>query len=237
VSDDLLLHRRLRDLGAQWREEASQMHAGDRAVQARTLTMAAELTAVLEDAEPGRGVTREELARAIRLAGVHSAEFTAADRILAFLPACEPEPAPSGVTTRRATAIGLINAIRDLPVMVSHTGPPADREVAEEIARMILARLPEALAEAEPASLRSAEFERLSNGASELGHVLSHMLRTMKAARIEMLQNGPEKAMQWILDGLPDADDNPVSEQWDGKESAEAWLDRTAEESAGEVRF
>jgi hypothetical protein len=117
VPDDLL-RTCLERLDAQWRGEASQMHAGDRAVQARTRTMAAELTAVLEEAE------------------------AAGD---------------SGVTAREVTAIGLINAIRDLPVMVSHTGPPADREVAEEIARMILDRLPGALPEAEPAGLRSAE--------------------------------------------------------------------------------
>jgi hypothetical protein len=75
----------------------------------------------------------------------------------------EAEPScDSGVVTREATAIGLINAIRDLPVMVSHTGPPADREVAEEVARMILDRMPEAPAEVEPASLRSAESVTVS---------------------------------------------------------------------------
>jgi len=146
---DDLLRTRLERLDAQWREDASQMHAGDRAVQARTLTMADAMAAVLEDAEPvspgpgvvtrratrlalvnairgqqvmvsltgppadleaaawladvilerlpeaapapeGRYVTRDQLARAIRLAGVASAENSAADAILRFLPEAEP---------------------------------------------------------------------------------------------------------------------------------------------------
>jgi hypothetical protein len=122
MTDDLL-RTRLERLDAQWHTDASQMPRADAAVRHRTLTMAAELTAVLEEAEPA---------------------------------------SDSGGVARQVTAIGLINAIRELPVMVSHSGPPADREVAEQVARMILDRLPEALAEAEPASLNSAESVTVS---------------------------------------------------------------------------
>ena len=92
---------------------------------------------------------------------VDRCDVQAADRLILAAIAALGE-VPSGVTAREVTAIGLINAIRDLPVMVSHTGPPADREVAEEIARMILDRLPGALPEAEPAGLNSAESVTVS---------------------------------------------------------------------------
>jgi hypothetical protein len=80
-----------------------------------------------------------------------------------------------------------------------------------------------------------AELERLRNGGRELGKTVVRMSRSMRAARIEMLQNGPEKAMQWILNSLPDVDDNDPADHWDGKESAAEWLDRTAHlEAPGE---
>jgi hypothetical protein len=115
MTDDLL-RRDLAAILAQWREEASQMPRADAAVRHRTLMMAAELTAVLEEAEPA-------------------------------------SPG-SGVVTRRATRLALVNAIRGQQVMVSLTGPPADLEVAAWLADLILAQLPEG----EPASLNSAEF-------------------------------------------------------------------------------
>lgn len=75
------------------------------------------------------------------------------------------------------------------------------------------------------AEQRSA-LERLRNGGRELGKTVVHMSRSMRAARIEMLQNGPEKAMEWILNSLPDVDDSDLADQWDGRESATEWLDR-----------
>ena len=49
----------------------------------------------------------------------------------------------------------------------------------------------------------------------------------MEAARIEMLQGSTEKAMEWILQSLPDVDDNEPEDQWNGTESAQEWFDRT----------
>jgi hypothetical protein len=51
----------------------------------------------------------------------------------------------------------------------------------------------------------------------------------MRAAQIEDQQNGSEKAIEWILNAIPDVDDNDPADQWNGTESAEEWLDRTAE--------
>jgi hypothetical protein len=60
--------------------------------------------------------------------------------------------------------------------------------------------------------------------AADLIGYVSVLARAMEAARIEMIQNGPEKAMQWILNALPDQWDR---EAWDGSESAQEWFDRT----------
>ena len=60
-------------------------------------------------------------------------------------------------------------------------------------------------------------------GARALGDVVARYGRAMEAARIEMIQNGPEKAMQWILNALPDVWDG---ELWDGQESAHEWYAR-----------
>ena len=112
---DYLLRRDLARLDAQWHDDASQMHAHDAAVRHRTLTMAAELTAVLEEAgpaSPGPGVvtrraTRLALINAIR--GQHvmvsltgppaDLEVAAwlADLILAQLPEAA-SPLPFGAT-------------------------------------------------------------------------------------------------------------------------------------------
>lgn len=71
-----------------------------------------------------------------------------------------------------------------------------------------------------------AERDRLRNGGRELGKSVVRLTRSMQAARIEMLQNGPEAAMQWILNSIPDVDDNEPEDQWDGTETATQWLDR-----------
>ena len=72
-----------------------------------------------------------------------------------------------------------------------------------------------------------AEMARLRNGAHQLGKIVAWQAQSMEAARIEMLQNGPEKAMQWILNSLPDVSDADPEDQWNGTETAREWLDRT----------
>jgi hypothetical protein len=79
-----------------------------------------------------------------------------------------------------------------------------------------------------PADEPEIDVAKLRNGARTLGRTVVHMSRTMRAAWIEMQQNGPQAAMQWVLNALPDVDDNDPEDQWDGKESAAEWLDRTA---------
>lgn len=80
-----------------------------------------------------------------------------------------------------------------------------------------------------------AERDRLRNACKHMGSVIVSMSRQMECARIEMLQNGPERAMQWILNGLPDVDDNPPGMRWDGKESADEWFERTADYARSEA--
>lgn len=106
-----------------------------------------------------------------------------------------------------------------------HLGDDTSRKVTALTDELIAAQ---ASASAEQRS----ELERLRAGGRELGRTVVHMSRSMRAARIEMLQNGPAKAMEWILNSLPDVDDNDPALQWDGKETAEQWLDRTADAEA-----
>jgi hypothetical protein len=70
------------------------------------------------------------------------------------------------------------------------------------------------------------EVRKLRNACRTMGKVITGMARSMEAARIEMLQNGPEAAMQWILNSIPDVDDNDPEDQWNGTETAGEWLDR-----------
>ena len=59
-----------------------------------------------------------------------------------------------------------------------------------------------------------------------LANIVARNHQAMEAARIEMRQNGPHKAMQWILNSLPDVWDDPETE-WNGTETADEWFDRT----------
>jgi hypothetical protein len=77
-----------------------------------------------------------------------------------------------------------------------------------------------------PETITEDELARLREGARTLGKAVIGQRRAMEAARIELAQGSAEKAMQWILNSLPDVWDDPETE-WDGKESAEAWFDRT----------
>jgi len=83
------------------------------------------------------------------------------------------------------------------------------------------------MGEPDPDAEPEISVERLRSGARTLGITLTHMARSMEAARIEMLQSGPAAAMEWILQALPDVSDEEPGDQWDGRESAAEWLDRT----------
>ena len=72
-----------------------------------------------------------------------------------------------------------------------------------------------------------AELSRVQAAAQTLGKVITRLAESMEAARIEMIQNGPEAAMQWILNSLPDVSDEAPQDQWDGNETATQWMDRT----------
>jgi hypothetical protein len=80
----------------------------------------------------------------------------------------------------------------------------------------------------DPAELArlKAELSRTQSAARTLGKIVTRMAQSMEAARIEMIQNGPELAMQWILNSLPDVSDEAPEDQWDGKETATQWMDR-----------
>ena len=91
----------------------------------------------------------------------------------------------------------------------------------------------------EPLVLPPDEFAALKRSARILASIVARNHQVMEAARIEMRQAGAHAAMQWILNSLPDVWDDPETE-WDGKESAGAWFDRTesfyrASESAAEA--
>ena len=103
-----------------------------------------------------------------------------------------------------------------------HLGDDAEKVagLAEELAQ--------ATAPAEPGEVAQlkAELTRTQSAAQTLGKVIVRMSQSMEAARIEMIQNGPEAAMQWILNSLPDVSDEAPEDQWDGKETATQWIDR-----------
>ena len=98
------------------------------------------------------------------------------------------------------------------------------------------ARAQEIRAETDEVARLLAELSRVQSGAQTLGKIVTRMAQSMEAARIEMIQNGPEAAMQWILNSLPDVSDEAPEDQWDGKETATQWIDRTqAADRAAEV--
>lgn len=78
----------------------------------------------------------------------------------------------------------------------------------------------------EPLVMPAGELAALRRSARILANIVARNHQVMEAARIEMLQNGPHQGMQWILNSIPDVWDDPETE-WDGKESAQAWFDRT----------
>ena len=97
-------------------------------------------------------------------------------------------------------------------------------------------RAQEIRAETDEVARLRAELSRVQSGAQTLGKIVTRMAQSMEAARIEMIQNGPEAAMQWILNSLPDVSDEAPEDQWDGKETATQWIDRTqAADRAAEV--
>lgn len=95
------------------------------------------------------------------------------------------------------------------PICFPNAGPVVTPDQAAEVARL------------------KAELSRVQSAAQTLGKIVARMAQSMEAARIEMIQNGPEAAMQWILNSLPDVSDEAPGDQWDGKETARQWIDRT----------
>jgi hypothetical protein len=138
--------------------------------------------------------------------------------------AMEPagHPAPS-----RMVAVGeafLRRALRDALCFAQYHATSGDPDSPQYIREYETALLE--LADA-PEATPAAEVARLRSGGETLGRIVVRMSRSMQAARIDMLQNGPKAGMQWILNSLPDVDDNDPADQWDGKETAAEWLDRT----------
>lgn len=80
---------------------------------------------------------------------------------------------------------------------------------------------------ASPGAAAVDEITRARSGARMLARIVATDRHVMEAARIEMKQNGPHAAMQWILNSLPDVWDGPEGTAWDGSEPAQAWFDRT----------
>lgn len=107
------------------------------------------------------------------------------------------------------------------PAVITETYEPADGDQVT-VSREDLAR-----AEASEVARLKAELSRVQSAAQTLGKVITRLAQSMEAARIEMIQNGPEAAMQWILNSLPDVSDEAPGDQWDGKETATQWIDRT----------
>lgn len=103
---------------------------------------------------------------------------------------------------------------------MDHASNPRGRRKAREGERRMHA-------ERQQATTTDAELARLRDGAQMLGRIVAQNNRVMEAARIEMRQNGPHAAMQWILNSLADLWDGPEETVWDGKEPAQAWFDRT----------
>jgi hypothetical protein len=69
--------------------------------------------------------------------------------------------------------------------------------------------------------------DRLQRACITLGKTITSMGDTMYAARIEDQQNGSVKAMEWIVNGMPGIWDNDPGTEWDGRESATDWVERT----------
>jgi hypothetical protein len=77
-----------------------------------------------------------------------------------------------------------------------------------------------------PAAQLKTELANSREASRMLAKVIVGHSRAMEAARIELAQGSAEKAMQWILNSLPDVwDDDETA--WDGCESADEWWDRT----------
>lgn len=136
----------------------------------------------------------------------------------------------------RAVAVDeayLRGVLRDALAFAQALANSGDPQAPESVARYETALL--LLADAPEADLPE-DVARLRSGAETLGRVVVHMSRSMEAARIDMLQNGPKAGMQWILAAVPDVNDNPADLQWDGRETASEWLDRTGERAKEATR-
>ena len=77
-----------------------------------------------------------------------------------------------------------------------------------------------------PGDALAAEVAKLKSACRTLAKIVTGQHRAMEAARIEMAQGSTHKAMQWILNSLPDVWDDEET-KWDGRESADEWWERT----------
>ena len=71
-----------------------------------------------------------------------------------------------------------------------------------------------------------ADQEVTQRAARILADVVTQNRRVLEAARIECLQNGPAKGMEWVLESNPDVWDGKPGTEWDGHETAQQWFDR-----------
>lgn len=111
-----------------------------------------------------------------------------------------------------------------------HKGQVDDPDLVADVLYATLSRIAaERGPDLEAQEAEAEHFARdvsLLAGARIISHTLDRLARTMEAARIEMQQSGPEKAMQWILSASEWPEDDGQGLAWDGKETARAWFDR-----------
>jgi len=74
-----------------------------------------------------------------------------------------------------------------------------------------------------------AERDKLQRACETLGKAVVWQAETLYCAWIEISRGDLPSAAQWILNGIPDVDDNPPDQQWNGTETAQEWFDRTRE--------
>lgn len=101
-----------------------------------------------------------------------------------------------------------------------------DIQSGEEVRHGVPAR---PLRKLTPEGSQDAEITKLQNACKLMGRSITGLSRAMEAARIELAQGSAEKAMEWILNSLPDVSDDDPEDQWNGTETANEWFDRTRE--------
>jgi hypothetical protein len=80
----------------------------------------------------------------------------------------------------------------------------------------------------------AAELAKVQRGAQTLGMVVTRQARDLYAMHIDVSRGDLEAVAQRVLNSIPDVDDNPPAEQWNGTETGSQWLDRTRDALAGD---